>query len=151
MGTTFQKIIRNKPVLEYFLEDTGIRREDVVAHNSGRGAFYAAVRRTNYDGLRLPYVMAFVVVVSRSRGEIGIKVDDEFMGPYYYGASAKVLAALTPIEDIARILPRSQAVLEWAARWRKACQETLEHKAAEKAAQPSRGTRRMNTQALFSA
>lgn len=145
MGTTFQKIIPNKPVLEYFLEETGIRREDVVAHNSGRGAFYAAVRRTNLDGQK--YVMAFVVVVSRSRGEIGLEINDEFMGPYHYDASAKVLAALTPIEDIAR----SQFVSEWAARWRKACQVSLEQKAAEKAAQPSRGTRRMNTQTLFSA
>jgi hypothetical protein len=149
MGTTYQKIIPNKPVLEYFLEETGIRREDVLAHNSGRGAFYAAVRRTNAEGQ--PYVMAFVTVVSRSRGEIGLKINDEFMGPYHYDASAKVLAALTPIEDIACILPRSQSILEWAARWRKDCQESLEKKAAKKAAQVYRGTRSMNKQALFSA
>ena len=54
-------------------------------------------------------VSAVVVLIDRRAGEIGFKIIDEEMGPFYYRAPEKVLRALTPTTN------------ETAQGWRVAC------------------------------
>lgn len=79
---------------------------EIAAIAVSGGAGYVAIRdRATGE------VSAIVVLYDRdrARGEIGFKVIGEDQGPYYYGAPARVLKALSPTTD-----PR-------AIEWREAC------------------------------
>jgi len=67
----------------------------VVASNIVGNAVYLAAKRP--DG----QVEGVVVLVARERdGWTNVKIMDEGMGPYSYGASAEVLAALSPTDSV---------------------------------------------------
>lgn len=77
---------------------------DVVAHNSDREGFYAAMRDRGTGE-----VWALVVAVQRTPSahfNYTYKEMQDSMGPGYYGASRAVLDALTPTES------------QWANEWR---------------------------------
>ena len=63
-------------------------------------------------------VSAVVVLIDRRAGEIGFKVIDEEMYPFYYRAPARVLDALTPTGN------------EAAKGWRAACWKEVERRRA---------------------
>ena len=84
----------------------------IVASNTVGNTLYAACRTTQDPDV----IIGAVILFERSNGETCVKVMDETMGPYFYGASAKVLDTLTPTTD-------ADAV-----NWRKVCRETVENK-----------------------
>ena len=58
-------------------------------------------------------VFTAVIPVERSGGDFSFKVMSEDMGPYYYGASRKVLDALTPTD------------MGYSKKWRAECRKQM--------------------------
>lgn len=110
-----------RSALDHVCAVEGIDRERLVAHNTGPGG------RTLYIAYRCPWpdgrvdVVGIVVLVDRRKDDgVWTKVMEETMGPYYYGASAKVLDALTPTASAE------------ANAWRTKCREALADRAAQR-------------------
>ena len=91
---------------------------EVVASALGRGAHYAAVRRTERAGASTN-VHAVVTLYERRDGTLYLKSMHEEMGPFYWDAPAAVLDALDPTNN------------EGALKWRHACRQRLEAAARE--------------------
>lgn len=90
---------------------------EVLAHNISGKVLYAAIRGSNGD------VYALVVLhqkVKEGTSNFAYKDMSEDMGPYYYGASAKVLDALSPTTNI------------YAIKWREQCRKHIAMKDALK-------------------
>lgn len=70
---------------------------EIVKHSTRGGIYYLAVRTIDTGE-----VWGLVVLTEKDRGskEIRIKTIDEYMGPYYYHASAAVLNALSPTSNV---------------------------------------------------
>jgi hypothetical protein len=90
----------------------GVPCEIVAAAVYLREAYLAI--RDNRSGA----VSAVMVLIDRGRDEMGLKVIEEEMGPFYYRAPARVLDALTPTDN------------ETAQRWRAACRTAAEMRRA---------------------
>jgi hypothetical protein len=78
--------------------------EVIHAEQPNKKEVYMAVRNNETN-----QVIAMVCLVDEKRGEFGYKPMEEFMEPYYYNASDKLLSLLTPTDD------------ENALNWRKGC------------------------------
>ena len=82
------------------------KRNEVLAENSHGNEFYAAVHDKKQN-----IVFGLVVLIKKDKEGIWVKEMDSSSGPYYYNASQKVLAALTP------------PVNNWDKEWREKCKE----------------------------
>lgn len=113
MGWLYRKEIKGQKVaaaIADYITGCGSNIE-IASIAVSEGAGYVAIRDT-----RSGEVSAIVVLYDRdrARGEIGFKVMGEDEGPYYYGAPARVLKALSPTTD-----PR-------AIQWRETCRARSE-------------------------
>lgn len=110
MGST-SSVRKFNSSLDAVVQLEGLDSDSVVASNSSKDGVYIAYR------LKDGRVIALVGLVERYRTpngtETSVKVMDEVWGPYYTGASAKVLKALTSTDD------------PTANKWREACRERL--------------------------
>ena len=72
---------------------------DFVATNRKGNVIYAALRKNDKPEI----VFAGIFLLETRNGMLGVKAMGEDDGPYYYGASKRVLDALTePVTDLAR-------------------------------------------------
>lgn len=76
--------------LEAVIDNGGFKAERIVASNTDSDGVYLAYRCDNNE------IIGVVCLVRRQDGATMVKTMDETMGPYYYGASRKVLDVLTP-------------------------------------------------------
>lgn len=109
MGTTTGTIQGSESVTAYIVRTEGLDRDGwkVMAHNSrGREHYFALLnpRTGNTEGL--------VVLAGRSGRSVSVKVIHEDMGPYYYGAGARVLEALSPTAAPMAMSWRGQCEIE---------------------------------------
>ena len=88
---------------------------EVVAYNNSGRVLYAACKHPRNPGE--VFAMVILYKYSPSTGEFGYKDMEETMGPFYYGASKKVLDALSPTEQ------------KDALAWRERCREEQASKA----------------------
>ena len=82
---------------------------DFVATNRKGNVIYAALRKNDKPEI----VFAGIFLLSTRDGMLGIKAMGEDSGPYYYGASKRVLDALT------------EPATEFAREWRDRCRQEL--------------------------
>lgn len=95
MGWTFFKQPKHLSAIETVRQElTSPAGCPVVADAIVGGTYYGAMRSASQPGA----VVCIVCLIEHQRGEIGLKFMDESMGPYYFGAPAHVLAALTPTD-----------------------------------------------------
>jgi len=102
---------------------TGKIVTDAVVGNT----YYAAIKSTGKD-----VTFAFIAMLKGDRGYgWGYKDMDEFCGPYVNTCPARVLDALTPIDDIIAVEGKTESH-DWAARWRNDCRQRLAKAAAQR-------------------
>lgn len=106
MGWTYQ-VAHGRTPLQVVKDDH--QDCNFVATNREGKAIYAAIESKRRPGM----VFGMVFLVDARNGEVGYKDMDESMGPFYYGASKRVLDALTPTTD------------ETALKWREQCRAKL--------------------------
>ena len=92
--------------VEAVIQVEGFQRADIIASSECIDAAYLAIQVA--DGMEMR-VVAAVCLVEEKDGETSVKVMGEDAFPYYFRASKKVLAALTP--------PKTDE----AKKWRAAC------------------------------
>lgn len=115
MGWHYKQAVKGERVLDAIRREVigaGVPCEIVAAAVYLRKAYLAI--RDNRCGT----VSAVVVLIDRRAGEIGYKVVDEEMGPFYYQAPERILTALTPTDNTT------------AAGWRAACWKEVERRRA---------------------
>lgn len=115
MGWHYKQAVRGEKAIDTIRREVigaGVPCEIVAAAVYLREA-YLAIRDD-----RTSAVSAVVVLIDRRAGEIGFKVIDEEMGPFYYRAPERVLKALTPTDN------------ETAHGWRAACWKEVERRRA---------------------
>jgi hypothetical protein len=115
MGWHYKQAVNGEKAIDTIRREVigaGVPCEIVAAAVYLREA-YLAIRDD-----RTGVVSAVVVLIDRRAGEIGFKVIDEEMGPFYYRAPARVLDALTPTAN------------ETAQGWRVACRTAAERRRA---------------------
>lgn len=106
--------------------DGALRGVEVIARNKDGNAYYYAARVPVGEGSGYERdaegkaVVCIVVLTQKSEGAWGYKDMDEQMVPYYFGASAKVLNAL------------SATTHEGALKWREACRFEVNKKSVLK-------------------
>jgi len=109
MGWTFMQS-KPGPLREFFQRQaTGTIHESHITTNA---AYLAYQRDGSAD------VIALVILIKRTRDGFGWKVMDEGMQPFYYDASEKVLARLTPVDQLQE---QSDFWKTGAAAWRAEC------------------------------
>ena len=100
MGWWGMTVEKRQPVLAQILQiNPEIKRENIVAHCFSRFTFFMAYR--GEDGKITAYAVLCrytKVPNSTTRTQLRTKIIHESEGPYYYGATAKVLDALDETE-----------------------------------------------------
>lgn len=93
-----------------------------ASHDRYENAYYLAVRfaRGDFRG-RVGGVVA--LYEERNGGaEIGVKLIEEWQGPFYRRCPARILDALTPV---GRLYPKGSGFAAWAKLWRDECRAQL--------------------------
>lgn len=101
MGWTGSERNKRLTTFQQACEQEGIKIDRILAHNSKAGVHYIAYPSENPKTPNA--IIALTVLTKTVRGEFLTKVVDETMGPCTFGASSKVLDALTePLNEYAR-------------------------------------------------
>lgn len=104
MGTTYSNKRPEESLLEHVIRTEFSWSDCKVLDTSSRGnVHYLAVR------IKDLMTIGFVALTSTSGQQIGVKVMEESMGPYYYDAPKRLLAKLDPPMN------------DMAAEWRRLC------------------------------
>lgn len=93
-----------------------------ASHDRYECAYYLAVRFARGDFRGRVGGVVVLYEVRNGGAEIGVKLIEEWQGPYYRRCPARILDALTPV---GRLYPRGSGLAAWAKVWRDECRGRL--------------------------